>query len=137
MFLGKLLVFLGQNPLISHEAGKFAICLIPALFGYATLQALIRFFMTQSLISPLFTSSLITLCFHVALCWSLVFKFGTGCLGAAFSIGASYWLNVIILGLYMKYSSSCANTRVPISMELFLGIKKFFGLAIPSAAMIW
>ncbi|XP_054810464.1 protein DETOXIFICATION 14-like isoform X2 [Prosopis cineraria] len=136
MFLGKLLVFLGQNPLISHEAGKFAVCLIPALFGYATLQALIRFFMMQSLIIPLFISSLIILCFHISFCWVLVFKFEIGCIGAAFAIGSSYWLNVILLGLYMKFSCSCAKTRVPISKELFQGIREFFGLAIPSAAMV-
>ncbi|KAI9120169.1 hypothetical protein K1719_008817 [Acacia pycnantha] len=136
MCLGKLLVFLGQNPLISHEAGKFAVCLIPALFGYATLQALIRFFMIQSLTSPLFVTCSITLCFHIAFCWLLVFKSGIGCLGAAFAIGSSYWLNVILLGLYLKFSSSCAKTWVPISMELFHGIREFFGLAVPSAAMI-
>ncbi|XP_028757810.1 protein DETOXIFICATION 14 [Neltuma alba] len=136
MFLGKLLVFIGQDPLISHEAGKFAVCLIPALFGYATLQALIRFFMMQSLISPLFVTSSVTLCFHLVFCWVLVFKFGIGCLGAAFAIGASYWLNVMLLGLYMKFSSSCANTRVSISMELFRGIREFFSLAVPSAAMV-
>ncbi|KAK4260752.1 hypothetical protein QN277_003830 [Acacia crassicarpa] len=136
MFLGKLLVFLGQNPLISHEAGKIAVYLIPALFGYATLQALIRFYIMQSLTNPLLVTSSITLCFHIAFCWLLVLKSGIGSLGAAFAIGSSYWLNVILLGLYMKFSSSCAKTRVPISMELFLGIREFFGLAVPSAGMI-
>jgi len=135
--LGKLLSLLGQDPLISQEAGKFAMCMIPALFAYATLQALVRYFLMQSLILPLVISSSVTLGFHVAFCWLLVFKSGLGSLGAAFSIGTSYWLNVIILGLYMKFSADCEKTRVTISMESFAGIGEFFHYAIPSAGMIW
>ncbi|KAF7808808.1 protein DETOXIFICATION 14-like [Senna tora] len=134
--LGKLLVFLGQDPLIAHEAGKFAVCMIPALFGYATLQALIRYYLMQRLITPLVMSSLFTLAFHIALCWTLVFKSSLGRFGAAFAIGASYWLNVILLGLYMTFSASCAKTRVPVSLELFHGIGEFFRFGIPSAGMI-
>ncbi|CAB4295720.1 unnamed protein product [Prunus armeniaca] len=38
----KILIFIGQDPVISHEAGKFTTWLLPALFAYATLQPLIR-----------------------------------------------------------------------------------------------
>ena len=137
MNLGNLLILLGQDPLVSLEAGKFALCMIPALFAYATLQSLVRFFLMQSLMSPLVISSSITLCFHVAFSWFMVFKSGLGNIGAAFSISTSYWLNVILLGLYMKYSTQCEKTRVPISMELFHGIGEFIRYAIPSAGMIW
>ncbi|WVY96507.1 hypothetical protein V8G54_028658 [Vigna mungo] len=136
VYLGKLLIILGQDPLISQEAGKFALCMIPALFAYAALQTLVRFFLMQSLISPLFISSSITLFFHVAFSWLMVFKSGLGNLGAALSISTSYWLNVILLGLYMKFSTQCEKTRVPISMELFHGIGEFIRYAIPSAGMI-
>ncbi|RDY01668.1 Protein DETOXIFICATION 12, partial [Mucuna pruriens] len=136
MYLGKLLILLGQDPLISQEAGKFALCMIPALFAYASLQALVRYFLMQSLTTPLVISSSVTICFHIPFCWVLVFKFGFGNLGAAFSIGTSYWLNVILLGLYMKFSTECERTRIPISMELFHGIGEFFRFAIPSAGMI-
>ncbi|XP_027367080.1 protein DETOXIFICATION 14-like [Abrus precatorius] len=136
IYLENLLILLGQDPLISQEAGKFAVCMIPALFAYANLQSMIRFFLMQSLISPLVISSSITLCFHLVFCWLLVFKSGFGNLGAAFAIGTSYWLNVLLLGLHMKFSAKCERTRVPISMELFHGIGEFFRIAIPSAVMI-
>lgn len=137
IYMGKLLVFLGQDPLISHEAGRFSIHLLPALFAYAILQPLVRYFQTQSLIAPMLSCSFITLCFHIPLCWILVHKSGLGYVGGALAISISYWLNVIILGLYMKYSSSCAKTRVPITTEVFKGIGEFFRFAIPSAIMIW
>lgn len=137
IYMGKLLAFIGQDPLISHEAGKFTKWLIPALFAYATLQPLIRYFQTQSLIIPMLISSCATLCCHIPLCWVLVFKSGLENLGGALAISISYWLNAIILGLYIKYSPSCENTRAPLSMEIFQGIREFFRFAIPSAVMTW
>ncbi|XP_034700930.1 protein DETOXIFICATION 12-like [Vitis riparia] len=136
IYMGKLLTFMGQDPLISYEAGKFTMWLVPALFGYATLQPLVRYFQTQSLIMPMLLSSCAALCFHMPLCWVLVFKSGLGNLGAALAISISYWLNAIFLVLYMKYSSACEKTRVPVSMEVFQGMGEFFRFAIPSAVMI-
>ncbi|CAG7904340.1 unnamed protein product, partial [Brassica rapa] len=135
-YMGEILCFIGQDPLVSQEAGKFATWLIPALFAYATLQPLVRFFQAQSLILPLIMSSISALCCHVVLCWCLVFKFGLGSLGAALAISVSYWLNVIVLGLYMVFSSSCEKSRAKISMNVFKGMREFFRFGIPSASMI-
>lgn len=135
--MGKLLVFVGQDPQISYEAGKFTRSLVPALFAYAFLQPLIRYFQAQSLTTPMLISSSVALLFHIPLCYVLVFKSGMSNLGAALAMGISYWSNVIFLVLYIKYSSACAKTSAPISMELFQGIGEFFRLAIPSAVMIW
>ncbi|PIN00432.1 putative membrane protein, predicted efflux pump [Handroanthus impetiginosus] len=136
IYMGNVLKLVGQDPEISREAGKFMKWLIPALFGYATLQPLIRYYQMQSLIFPMLISSCVTLCFHVPVCWALVFKSGLQNLGGAVSMGLSMWLNVTILSLYMMYSSSCAKTRAPISMKIFEGIREFFRFAIPSAVMI-
>ncbi|GLT91898.1 hypothetical protein SLE2022_097600 [Rubroshorea leprosula] len=123
IYMGDLLTLIGQYPQISHEAGKFAMWLLPAMYAYATFQPLVRFFQAQSLIIPMLVSSCSTFCFHIFLCWALVFKFGLGNNGAAFAISISYWLNVLFLVLYLKYSSSCEKTRVPITMDLFKGIR--------------
>eukprot|EP00257_Ricinus_communis_P022878 XP_015582727.1 protein DETOXIFICATION 12 [Ricinus communis] len=135
-FMGKLLVSIGQDPAISHEAGKYMMWLVPSLFAYAALQPLVRYFQMQSLITPMLLSSCATLCFHMPLCWVLTFHSGLENLGAALAMDISIWLNVIFLGLYMSYSSACAKTRAPISVELFHGIGEFFRFAIFSAVMI-
>ncbi|KAK4608573.1 hypothetical protein RGQ29_002113 [Quercus rubra] len=136
IYMGKLLSLIGQDPLISYEAGKFIVWLIPTLFASAALQPLIRFFQTQSLIMPMLGCACVSLCLHVPISWVLIFKSGLDNLGAAVALGISNWLNVILLGLYMRYSSACEKTRVPVSMELFQGIREFFRFAIPSAIMI-
>ncbi|KAH1245235.1 Protein DETOXIFICATION 11 [Glycine max] len=132
----KILVFIGQDPLIAKEAGKFIIWLIPALFAYAILQPLVRYFQMQSLLLPMLMTSCVTLCVHIPLCWVLVFKTRLNNVGGALAMSISTWSNVIFLGLYMRYSPRCAKTRAPISMELFQGLREFFRFAIPSAVMI-
>ncbi|KDP34995.1 hypothetical protein JCGZ_09283 [Jatropha curcas] len=132
----KLLILMGQDPLIAREAEKFLRWLVPALFASAIFQPLNRYYQTQSLTMPMLISSSVTLSLHIPLCWILVFKSGLRNVGGALAISISNWLNVIFLAFYMKYSSSCAKTRVPISLELFQGVGQFFRLAIPSAVMI-
>ncbi|KAJ6768735.1 MULTIDRUG RESISTANCE PROTEIN [Salix koriyanagi] len=61
IYMGKILHFIGQDPAISREAGRFTMWLVPALFAYATLQPLTRYFQTQSFIMPMLISSFATL----------------------------------------------------------------------------
>ncbi|KAL8117963.1 protein DETOXIFICATION 14-like [Apium graveolens] len=136
IFTEKLLVLIGQDPLISHEAGIYSIWLVPTLFPYAILQLLIRFLLTQSLIYPMLLSSVAALVFHIPISWLLIFKFEFGSAGAALGIGLSYWLNVILLGIYVKYASSCEKSRISFSKDVFPNIKQFFRFGIPSAVMI-
>lgn len=137
IFTDKLLILLGQDPSISNVAQKYSIYLIPNLFSYAILQSLIRYFQTQALILPMLYSSLATLCFHVPLCWALVFKLKLKIVGAALAINLSYLVNVVLLGVYIKCSSSCKRTRAAFSMDVLSSMKEFFRFAIPSATMVW
>ncbi|KAK4426600.1 protein DETOXIFICATION 14 [Sesamum alatum] len=136
MNTGKLLVFLGQDPLVSKEAGILAAWLVPALFPYAILQSLIRYLQSQSLILPMLLSSPASLLINLVLGWTFVFKLNLGNAGAALSVGLSIWLNVFLLGVYVKYSSACKKTHAPFSKEVFFSLRQFFQLAVPSAMML-
>ncbi|XP_020593392.1 protein DETOXIFICATION 14-like [Phalaenopsis equestris] len=136
IYMGKLLSLIGQDPLISQEAGKYIAWMVPALFAYGTAQPLMKFLQSQSLTLPMLLSSFTTLCIHIPLCWAMVLKTGLGNVGAALSISISYWINVLILLMYIKYSDSCKATRTALSMEAFKGINEFLRLAVPSAVMM-
>ncbi|XP_073267735.1 protein DETOXIFICATION 12 isoform X3 [Populus alba] len=131
-----VLILIGQDPIIAHEAGRFTLWTVPTLFAYAIFQPLSRYLQIQSLTIPMLLNSVVTLLLHIPLCWFLVFKSGLENVGGALAISISKWLNVIFLLLYVKYSSACAKTRVPVSMEMFHGIGEFFRFVIPSAVMI-
>ncbi|KAI5591441.1 hypothetical protein BDE02_04G080300 [Populus trichocarpa] len=136
IFIGKLLPLLGQDTSISQEACKYSMWLIPALFGGAVLKPLTRYLQTQSVILPMLITSSFILCFHTISCWTLVYKLQLGQKGAAIAYSLSTWLNVILLGLYVKFSSACEKTRAPLSREALYGIREFFQLGVPSAIMV-
>jgi len=129
---GSILIAFGQDPEISAEAGQYARLMIPSLFAYGLLQCLNRFLQTQNIVFPMVLSSGVTTLLHIAICWTMVFKSGLGNRGAAIANAISYWINVLILILYVKFSPSCSKTK-----EALHGIPSFLRLAIPSAVMVW
>jgi MATE family multidrug resistance protein len=137
VFMDKILVLIGQDPLISHGAGRYMIWLLPGLFANAVIQPITKFLQTQSLIYPLLLSSVATMAIHIPLCYVLVFKTGFGYTGAALTTSISYWLNVGMLVGYIVSSNSCKETRTRPTIEAFRGVDAFLRLALPSAVMIW
>ncbi|XP_050376052.1 protein DETOXIFICATION 16-like [Argentina anserina] len=131
-----ILIALGQDIDISTEAGKFARFNIPSLFAYALLQCLVRFLQTQNIVFPMMLSSGITTLLHIPICWLLVFKSGLGGRGAALANSISYWINVLFLVIYIRFSSACAKTWTGLSKEAFQNVLTFLRLAIPSAVMV-
>ncbi|XP_022925914.1 protein DETOXIFICATION 16-like [Cucurbita moschata] len=133
---GEILKLLGQDPEISAEAGKYAISMIPSLFAYGLLQCLNRFLQTQNVVFPMVMSSGIAALLHIPICWVLIFEVGLEIRGAAVANSISYWLNVLILTLYVKFSSSCSSSWTGFSVQAFHNIPYFLKLAIPSACMV-
>ncbi|XP_057420421.1 protein DETOXIFICATION 16-like isoform X2 [Lotus japonicus] len=131
-----ILVFFGQDPEISAEAGKYAQLMVPSLFAYGLLQCLNRFLQTQNIVLPTMFSSGVTTLLHLVVCWILVFKCGLGSRGAAIANSISYSVNVLILSLYVKFSPLCAKTWTGFSKEALHNIPSFLRLAIPSAIMV-
>ncbi|PIA33363.1 hypothetical protein AQUCO_04100051v1, partial [Aquilegia coerulea] len=135
-YTGHILIALGQNTEISVIAGTFTQWMIPSLFAYGLLQCIIRFLQTQNIVFPMVISSGITCLLHIPLCWILVFKSGLGNKGAALANTISYWINVLFLMLYVKFSPACSKSWTGFSKESLYDVPNFLKLAIPSAIMI-
>ncbi|WJX25604.1 Protein DETOXIFICATION 16 [Trifolium repens] len=133
-----ILIFLGQDPEISTEAGNYATLMVPCLFAYGLLQCLNRFLQTQNIVFPMMFSSAVTTLLHLPLCWIMVYKSGLGSRGAAIANSISNWVNVAILSLYVKFSPSCKKTWNGFSKEALAlnNVPIFLKLAIPSAVMV-
>ncbi|PON31482.1 Multi antimicrobial extrusion protein [Parasponia andersonii] len=131
-----ILVTLGQDSDIAAEAGKYARFMVPSIFAHGLLQCLDRFLQTQNIVFPMMVSSGITTLLHILVCWVLVFKSGLGSRGAALANSFSYWINVLLLALYVKFSSLCSKTWTGFSKEALHNVVTFLKLAIPSAVMV-
>ncbi|XP_023156032.1 putative MATE efflux family protein isoform X2 [Zea mays] len=136
-FTGQILIALGQNPEISFEAGLYAQWLIPGLFAYGLLQCLTRFLQAQNIVHILVACSGLTLLLHVMLCWLLVQSFGLGHKGAALATSVSYWFNVALLAVYVKFSEAGRRSWHGWSGEALKlkDAKVYLKLAIPSTFM--
>ncbi|KAM2456132.1 hypothetical protein PS1_016048 [Malus domestica] len=124
-------VSFGQNAGIAAEAEEFERFTIASLFTYGLLQCLVRFLQTQNIVFPMMLSSAVSALLHIPLCWVLVFKSGLGGRGAALAYSISFWINVLLLALYVKFSSSCAKTWTGFSKEAFHNVTTFIRLAVP------
>ncbi|KAJ6672658.1 MULTIDRUG RESISTANCE PROTEIN [Salix viminalis] len=131
-----ILIACGQQKDIAEEAGLYARFMIPSLFAYGLLQCLVKFLQTQNIVFPMMLFSGITTLFHILVCWVLVFKTGLGNRGAALANSLSCWINVLLMVLYVKFSSSCSKTWTGFSKEAFHDTVSFVRLAIPSAVMV-
>ncbi|CAN1768087.1 Protein DETOXIFICATION 16 [Linum perenne] len=113
-----ILIALGQQQDISLAAGSYVQFMIPSIFAYGILQCLVKFLQTQNIVFPMVLCSAAATLLHILLCWVLVFKLNIGPRGAALSISVSNWVNVLLLSLYVKFSSSCSETWI-CSLELW------------------
>ncbi|KAM3213153.1 hypothetical protein ACQJBY_065888 [Aegilops geniculata] len=134
-FTGQILTALGQNPEISYGAGTYARLLIPGLFAYGLLQCLTKFLQAQNIVHPLVICSGVTLIFHILLCWFLVQSSGLGYRGAALATSVSYWFNVILLAMYVKFSEAGRRSWQGWSRAVLKDVNLFLSLAIPSTFM--
>ncbi|PIA26599.1 hypothetical protein AQUCO_09100042v1 [Aquilegia coerulea] len=133
---GHILTAVGQDPDIATETGQYARFMIPRIFAYAMLQCLINFLQTQNSVFPMMISTGITTLVHIFLCWILVFKSGLGNKGAALANVTAYWINVLLLVLYVNFSQACKKTWTGFSSEVLHNVLHFLRLGIPSALMI-
>ncbi|OIT04502.1 protein detoxification 13 [Nicotiana attenuata] len=61
-------MLIGEDYKISHEFGKFIMCLILTLYGSAALQPLIRYYLIESMVISLLISSCLTKAIRIPLC---------------------------------------------------------------------
>ncbi|XP_012079981.1 protein DETOXIFICATION 16 [Jatropha curcas] len=132
----KIFKILKQDPQISLQSGIYARCLIPAIVPYGLLQCQLRFLQTQSNILPLVLSTGVTSLVHVFLSWTFIFRLQLGNIGAALSVAVSYWINVLILAMYIKLSPTCQKTWTGFCSEGAKNLLSFLKLGIPSALMV-
>ncbi|PNX55460.1 MATE efflux family protein DTX1-like [Trifolium pratense] len=102
-----ILVVMHQGCTISKEAGLYAFYLIPSLFAYGLLQCIVKFLQTQTIVLPMVATSGIAALLHTLFYWILIFKVKFGSGGAALSTSICCWVNVLLLTLYVNFSSSC------------------------------
>ncbi|KAK6942414.1 Multi antimicrobial extrusion protein [Dillenia turbinata] len=127
MFVGHL----GELPL----AGASMATSFGSVTGF-NLLCLVKFLQSQNNVVPMMMSTGFTTLSHFLICWALVFKSGLGNKGAALANAISYWINVVLLATYVKFSPRCRLSWTGFSKDALQDVTKFLNTAIPSTIMI-
>lgn len=136
--MGRILVSLGEDPLVVGATQSYIYWSLPILLLYAVLNPLVKFFQTQHAVFQLMVSMAVaTLLIHVPLCWLLIDKLGVGLPGAAIVYIISNSLHMCILFSFVRFSPRFHKTFSSFSWEAFHDVGEFLSLAIPSATMMW
>ncbi|XP_041005786.1 protein DETOXIFICATION 41-like [Juglans microcarpa x Juglans regia] len=135
-FSGPILVAIGQSASIAEEGQIFARGLIPQLYAFAISCPMQRFLQAQNIVNPLAFMSVGVFLVHILITWLAVYVLDYGLLGAALTLSFSWWLLVILNGLYILLSPSCKETWTGFSIKAFKGIWPYFKLTVASAVML-
>ncbi|KAF5731358.1 TT12-2 MATE transporter [Tripterygium wilfordii] len=135
-FSGPILKGIGQKDSIAEQGEIFARGLIPQLFAFAISCPMQRFLQAQNIVNPLAFMSIGVFILHTLLTWVVVYVLDYGLVGAALTLSLSWWLLVIINGLYIVLSPSCKETWTGLSARAFTGIWPYLKLTVASAVML-
>ncbi|KAL9394759.1 hypothetical protein Peur_014044 [Populus x canadensis] len=135
-FSGPVLRAIGQTESIAEQGEIFARGLIPQLYAFAFSCPMQRFLQAQNIVNPLAYMSVAVFLLHILLTWIAVYVLQYGLLGAALTLSFSWWLFVILNGLYIILSPSCKETWTGLSASAFTGIWPYFKLTVSSAVML-
>lgn len=136
-FSGPILIAIGQSESIAEQGQVFARGLVPQIYAFAISCPMQRFLQAQNIVNPLAFMSVGVFVVHVLLTWLVVYVLNYGLLGAALTLSLSWWLLVVINGLYILLSPKCKKTWTGFSLNAFKGIWPYFRLTLASAVMLW
>ncbi|KAJ4828349.1 Protein DETOXIFICATION 41 [Turnera subulata] len=135
-FSESVLKALGQSDSIAEQGQIFARGLIPQIYAFAISCPLQRFLQAQNIVNPLAYMSIAVFLLHTLLTWIVVYVLDYGLIGAALTLSFSWWLLVLLNGLYILLSPSCKKTWTGFSARAFSGIWPYFKLTVASAIML-
>ncbi|GLT26268.1 hypothetical protein SLA2020_013500 [Shorea laevis] len=135
-YSGAVLKAIGQSDSIAEQGQVFARGLIPQLYAFAISCPMQRFLQAQNIVNPLAFMSVGVFIIHVILSWVVIYVLDYGLIGAALTLSFSWWLLVLVNGLYILLSPSCKDTWTGFSIRAFKGLWPYFKLTMASAVML-
>lgn len=135
-FSGDFLIAIGQSKSIADQGQIFARGIIPQLYAFAISCPMQRFLQAQNIVNPLAYIAVGVFLLHILLTWLVTYVLDYGLVGAALTLSLSWWILVILQGIYILVSPSCKETWTGLSMKAFRGLWPYFKLTVASAVML-
>ncbi|XP_010420784.1 PREDICTED: protein DETOXIFICATION 52 [Camelina sativa] len=130
--LGKIMIYLHQNPTISSLAQTYILCSIPDLLTNSFLHPLRIYLRAQGITTPLTIATLAGTILHIPFNFILVSYLGWGFMGVSMAAAASNLVVVIFLVSHVWIAGLHLPTWTRPSSECFKDWGPLISLAIPS-----
>lgn len=131
-----ILIFFGQDPIISSTASSYLAFCLPDLFFQSFINPLKIHLRTQNITFPLMLGSGFALVLHGPITYFLIYRTGLGIGGIAVAAAVTDFVLLITLILYMLFSGVYKRSWQGFSYECFQEWRPILGLAIPSCVSV-
>lgn len=136
IFATPILKALGQDEIISEEAGKIALWFIPVIYSFIFSFTCQMFLQAQSKNRIISYLAAFSLSIHIFLSWLLTVKYKYGIAGAMVSTILAYWVPNIGQLIFIV-SGGCPETWKGFSTLAFQDLWGVVKLSLSSGAMLW
>ncbi|XVF59432.1 hypothetical protein PTKIN_Ptkin07bG0275400 [Pterospermum kingtungense] len=131
-----ILLFCGQDPVISSVASTYLAFSLPDLLFQSLIKPIRIYLRTQNITLPLMFTAAFALALHAPINYILVYHLSFGIRGIAVAFALTDLNLLVTLLLYLCFSGICDKTWKGWSMECFDQWKPILCLAIPSCLSV-
>jgi multidrug resistance protein, MATE family len=135
-FSHHIMIAIGQSPEIAHDASKFLMYIIPALFAYAWSVCIQQWLYAQQKTSVVASISVLVALIHPVSNYLIVYHYGKGFLGAAVALSLSRSLEFILLAMYLFYSGILQATEFSWTSQCLSDWSAYMSLGAPNILMM-
>jgi len=96
-----------------------------------------RFLQAQNIVNLKAYMAVGVFLLHMLRSWLVVYFLGYGLLREALTLSFSWWILVLLNGLYILFSPTCKETWIGFTVKAFIGIWPYFKFTVASAVMVW
>jgi MATE family multidrug resistance protein len=135
LFMTKILLCFGQDPVIAEHTGLFLKGLLPGMLFFMYTDACRRFMHSQGVIAPTIYLVLFTSLLHPFIAYFFYIYLEWGCFGNGLAITFTNLINLILILLIIK-KFHFKDTLALLSGDSLIGMRDFFSNAFPSLLMV-
>jgi MATE family multidrug resistance protein len=138
LFTREFLLLLGQEEASAESARLYIYTLLPGMFAMTQFETVRRYLQAMKVFYITMYIQAATMILHCVWCYLLVFNYDLGVTGASIATCITYWLNLILITVYVTYKSGVVE---PISWHFpnkdsFVGWGEYLKYGVPAALML-
>ena len=139
MFTKEILLILGQSHESSEAARIYVISILPGMFAMSQFETVRRYLQAMGNYNLSLYIQSTTSLLHILWSYVLVSIFDFGLIGSAISTCLTYWINLIVITLFLKFKKNLVplGATHAFNSDSLKNWPQYLKFGVPSALMMW